>query len=109
MLSSCRIMTVLFVMPSRRCRMLSPAILKLRSVWPSCAWALKRFNIHLYGVQFVLQVDHEPLKYVNSAQLSNRRLMRSAMFLESYNFRVKAVKGSDNVGADYMSRVKVIK
>ena len=68
-------------------------------------WALKRFNIYLYKVQFVLQVDHEPLKYVNSAKFSNGRLMRWAMFLQSYNFRVEAIKGSDNVGADYMSRV----
>ena len=68
-------------------------------------WALKRFNIYLYGVQFVLQVDHEPSKYVNSAKFSNSRLMRWVMFLQSYNFRVEAIKGSDNVGADYMSRV----
>ena len=48
------------------------------------------------------QVDHEPLKYVNSAKFSNGRLMRWAMFLQSYNFRVEAIKGSDNVGTDYM-------
>ena len=68
-------------------------------------WALKRFNIYLYGVQFVLQVDHEPMKYVNSATFSNGRLMRWAMFLQSYNFRVEVIKGSDNVEADCMSRV----
>ena len=38
--------------------------------------------------------------------LANGRLMRWAMFLQSYNFRVEAIKGSENVGADYLSRVE---
>jgi len=41
----------------------------------------------------VLQTNHEPLKYVNSAKFANGRLMRWAMFLQ-------------NVGADYLSRVE---
>ena len=69
-------------------------------------WGFKRFHLYLYGVPFVLQTDHEPLKYMNSAKFANGRLMRWAMFLQSYNFRVDAIKGSENVGADYLSRVE---
>ena len=54
----------------------------------------------------VLQTDHEPLKNMNSAKFANGRLMRWAMFLQSYNFRVEAIKGSENAGADYLSRVE---
>ena len=54
----------------------------------------------------MLQTDHEPLKYMNSAKFANGRLLRWAMFLQSYNFRVEAIKGSENVGADYLSRVQ---
>ena len=60
--------------------------------------------MYLYGVGFVLQTDHEPLKYMNSAKFTNNRLMRWAMFLQSYNMKVEAIKGSENVGADYLSR-----
>ena len=67
-------------------------------------WGIKRFHMYLYGVRFVLQMDHEPLKYMNSAKFTNNRLMRWAMFLQSYNMKVEAIKGSDNVGADYLSR-----
>ena len=67
-------------------------------------WGIKRFHMYLYGVRFVLQTDHEPLKYMNSAKFTNNRLMRWAMFLQSYNMKVEAIKGSDNVGADYLSR-----
>ena len=67
-------------------------------------WGIKRFHMYLYGVRFVLQTDHEPLKYMNSAKFTNNRVMRWAMFLQSYNMKVQAIKGSDNVGADYLSR-----
>ena len=69
-------------------------------------WGFKRFHLYLYGVPFVLQTDHEPLKYMNSAKFANGRLILWAMFLLSYNFRVEAIKGSENVGADYLSRVE---
>ena len=69
-------------------------------------WGFKRFHLYLYGVPFVLQTDHEPLKYINSAKFANGRLMCWAMFLQSYNFRVEAIKGSENVGADYLSGVE---
>ena len=54
----------------------------------------------------MLQTDHEPLKYINTAKFANGRLMRWAMFLQSYNFRVETIKGSENVGADYLSRIE---
>ena len=69
-------------------------------------WGIKRFHLYLYGVPFVLQTDHEPLKYMDSAKYTNARLMRWAMFLQSYNFKVEAIKGSENVGAGYLSRVE---
>ena len=43
---------------------------------------------------------------MNSAKFANGRLMRWAMFLQSYTFRVEAIKGSENVGADYLSRAE---
>ena len=69
-------------------------------------WGIKRFHLYLYSVPFVLQTDHEPLKYMDSAKYTNARLLRWAMFLQSYNFKVEAIKGSENVGVDYLSRVE---
>ena len=67
----------------------------------------KRFYLYLYGVPFILQTDHEPLKYMNSAKFANGRLMRWVMFLQSDTFRVEAITGSENVGVDYLSRAYV--
>ena len=69
-------------------------------------WGIKTFRLYLNGVPFVLLTDHEPLKYMDSGKYINARLMRWAMFLQSYNFRVEAIKGSENVGLDYLSRVE---
>ena len=67
---------------------------------------IQKVHLYLYGVSSVLQTNHEHLKYMNSAKFANGHLMRWAMFLQSYKFRVKAIKGSENVGADYLSRVE---
>ena len=69
-------------------------------------WGFKKFHLYLYGVSFVLQTDLEPLKYMKSSKFGNGRLMHWAMFLQSYNYRVEAIKGSENVGAEYLSRVE---
>ena len=66
---------------------------------------MKFLHVYLYGVRFVLQTDHELLKYMNRAKFTNNRLMRWAMFLQSYNKKMEAMKGSDIVEADYLSRV----
>ena len=43
---------------------------------------------------------------MNSAKFANGCLMRWAMLLQSYSFTVEAIKGSENVGADYLSRAE---
>ena len=67
-------------------------------------WAIKKYHIYLYGRPFVLQTDHQPLVYLNSVAHANSRLMRWSLYLQSYQIRIEAIKGSQNVGADYMSR-----
>ena len=68
-------------------------------------WAIQKFRVYLYGREFVLQTDHQPLIYLNRAKFLNDRIMRRAMFLQSYAMRIESIKGSENVGADYLSRV----
>ena len=68
-------------------------------------WGIKKFKMYLYGVEFILQTDHQSLVYLDRAKFENDRVMRWAMFLQNYRFRIEAIKGSANVGADYLSRV----
>jgi len=46
-----------------------------------------------------LETDHQPLLFLGKAQYGqNGRLVRWALGLQQYQFTVKAIKGSDNVG-----------
>ena len=67
-------------------------------------WAIQKLKVFLYGREFILLVDNKPLVYLNEANLKNARVMRWAMFLQDWSFRVESIKGSDNHCADYLSR-----
>lgn len=67
-------------------------------------WALQKFEKYLYGREFVLETDHRPLMYLQRSKLANSRLMRWSLLIQPYRFRIEAIKGRDNVGADYLSR-----
>ncbi|XP_052706279.1 uncharacterized protein LOC128181790 [Crassostrea angulata] len=67
-------------------------------------WGIQKFHQYLYGREFLLETNHQPLTYLNKAKTENSRLMRWALQLQPYRFRIIAIKGSDNVGADYLSR-----
>ena len=66
---------------------------------------MQKFQQYLYGKEFILETDHQPLQYLQRAKVANARLMRWALLLQPYCFRIKAIKGKDNVGADYLSRM----
>lgn len=67
-------------------------------------WGIAKFYVYLYGKEFLLQVDHQPLVYLQRAKYNNNRLMRWALYLQQYKFTVQSIAGLDNIGADYLSR-----
>ena len=69
-------------------------------------FAVKKFEKYLHGKEFKLQTDHQPLAYIQRSQVDNNRIMRWALFLQTYQFSIEAIKGSQNVGADYLSRLE---
>lgn len=67
-------------------------------------WGVQKFHQYLYGHEFLLETDHQPLTYLDKSKTENSRLMTWALLLQQYRFRIVTIKGSDNVGADYLSR-----
>ena len=67
-------------------------------------WDVEKFRKYLYGVEFLLETDHKPLSHIQTAKVLNPRIMRWAMKLQPYRFRIIAIRGQDNLGADYLSR-----
>ena len=67
-------------------------------------WAVKRLDPYLYGREFVLETDHQPLLFFNRSRINNDGIMRWALSLQIYRYRVRVVKGSDNATPDFLSR-----
>jgi transposase InsO family protein len=68
-------------------------------------WGIKKFERFLYGTEFILETDHQPLKYLQATKQTNARLMRWSLQLQPYNFRIKVIPGKENHDADYLSRL----
>ena len=69
----------------------------------SIVYGIDKFKFYLIGKEFILEVDHRPLIYLSKLKGSNARLMRWALRLQSYRFRIVHISGKENVGADLMS------
>jgi hypothetical protein len=67
-------------------------------------WAVKKFEPYLYGKEFATETDHQPLTCVRKSKVANGRIMRWALALSPYRSRLKVIKGTENVGADNLSR-----
>ena len=66
---------------------------------------IKKYYYYLYGDQFTLETDHLPLSSHRSSKNANARLMRWALYLQQFHFKIKYIKGSANIGADLLSRL----
>ena len=55
-------------------------------------WGVKKFELYLQGVPFVLQTDHQPLNYLNSAKFINSRVMRWAMYFKVSTLSLNVLK-----------------
>lgn len=68
-------------------------------------FGVKHFENYLYGTHFVVCTDHRALEFMNQKTVDNCRILRWSLFLQNFNFTVKAIRGEDNVIADYLSRI----
>lgn len=68
-------------------------------------WAITKFSRYLYGRKFVVLTDHKPLQFLKSSKHVNSRLMRWSLALQPFNFEIQAIKGSENCGPDFLSRI----
>ncbi|GFW53257.1 retrovirus-related Pol polyprotein from transposon 17.6 [Trichonephila clavipes] len=70
----------------------------------SIVFAIKRLHYYLDGNSFLVMTDHNPLVWLNRNVSSNPRLMRWALALQPYNFRIVHQSGKSHKNADSLSR-----
>ena len=66
-------------------------------------FAVKIFQLYLYGTDFVIQTGHKPLAYIQRCKIESTRVMRWAIALQSYMFRIESIAGKHSIGANYLS------
>ncbi|GFW60518.1 transposon Tf2-9 polyprotein [Trichonephila clavipes] len=70
----------------------------------SIVFAIKRLHYYLDGNSFLVMTDYNPLVWLNRNVSSNPRLMRWALALQPYNFRIVHRSGKSHKNADSLSR-----
>lgn len=66
-------------------RKLKGAELNYATVEKEClalVWGILKFHRYLYGKEFLLETDHQPLQYLNRGKAVNARLMRWSLLLQ---------------------------
>ncbi|RXN30262.1 putative protein K02A2.6-like protein [Labeo rohita] len=73
-------------------------------------WGVKRFNQYLYGNEFTLVTDHQPLVSIFSPQkgvplTAAARMQRWALFLGGHRYRIEFKRTNRHANADGLSRL----
>src|SRR6267154_1651523 len=67
-------------------------------------FALKKFEVYVFGSHIDLFTDHNPLSYVTMTLPTSSKLIRWVLFLSKFDITIKFLRGVDNVSADFLSR-----
>ncbi len=67
-------------------------------------WAIAHFRCYLFGTQFTIVIDHQPLKWLMESNKLTRKLTWWVLILHEYGFQVVHRPRVANLDADGLSR-----
>ncbi len=70
----------------------------------AAVWAIAHFRCYLFGTQFTLVTNHQPLKWLMESDELTRKPTRWVLILQEYDFQVVHKPGVINFDADGLSR-----
>ncbi len=69
----------------------------------AAVWDVAHFMCYLFGTQFTLVIDHQPLKWLMEFDKLMGKLARWALILQEYDFQVVHRPGVTNLDVDGLS------
>ena len=75
-------------------------------------FAVQKFHIYLYGREFLLETDNQPLSFILNPNraipaVAASRIQRWAIQLSGYRYKIKCKRSKDNAVADGLSRLPI--
>lgn len=68
-------------------------------------WAVSKLKYYLFARKFTVQVDHNPLVWLNRVKDKSQKLLRWSLTLQEYDFEVQYKPGKLHTNADALSRI----
>jgi hypothetical protein len=68
-----------------------------------CYFGVHSNDYFLRGKSFILETDHNNLVWIHTSEVP--KIIRWRIFMQSFNFSIRHIKGSLNTLADYLSRM----
>jgi hypothetical protein len=68
-----------------------------------CYYGIKSNDYLLRGKEFILETDHNNLVWIKTSEVP--KIIRWRVYMQSFNFLIRHIRGSLNTIADYLSRM----
>ena len=69
-------------------------------------YCLRKLTTYLYGARFIVYTDHKPIISLFIREMNNTKIQRWAIELEEFDCEIRYKKGSENIRADFLSRIR---